>query len=208
MTTLRIIGRSSSHFTRCVRIFAHELDVAYTLVPIHDMLSCNSTDYAGNPALKMPILDSDQGAWFGALNICRELARRAGRESAIIWPEALSDRLAANAQELTLQGMATQVALVMNTVGSSPTTPGRPYDIKTRASLNNSLTWLDENLAAVLSQLREDRWLSYFEVTLFCFIKHLEFRSVLDTTALPRLQTFSQAFAQRASARATEYRFD
>ena len=31
---VRIFGRSSSHFTRCARVFAHELGVRYQLQPI------------------------------------------------------------------------------------------------------------------------------------------------------------------------------
>jgi len=39
MSTLRIVGRSSSLFTRLALIFAEELGVPVELVPIHDMTS-------------------------------------------------------------------------------------------------------------------------------------------------------------------------
>ena len=206
MKALRVLGRSSSHYTRCVRIFAHEFEQAYTFEPMLDLLSCSSADYAGNPAMRLPILIEDQDEWFGTLNICRQLVRRAHRESEVVWPEALSDRLATNALELTLQGMATEVTLIMGTLTASATPS--PYDVKNRASLNNIVNWLDENLESVLAQLRSDRRVSFLEVALFCFVTHLGFRDVLDTTAWPRLRTFCQAFAERRSARATEYRFD
>ena len=75
--TLEIIGRQSSHFTRMVRIFAAELGLPYSFTPIYDLLSREPGDYAGNPALKLPILRVGTEAVFGSLNICRVLSRRA-----------------------------------------------------------------------------------------------------------------------------------
>ena len=49
-----IVGRSSSHFTRLVRLFALELGVAYEFAPVYDLSSLDARDYAGNPALKLP----------------------------------------------------------------------------------------------------------------------------------------------------------
>jgi len=46
----------------------------------------NRADYGGNPALKLPALETDDGTWLGALNVCREASRRAGREAEIVWP--------------------------------------------------------------------------------------------------------------------------
>ena len=71
-----LVGRSSSHFTRIARIFAHELEVAYEFQPVLDLTSVNRADYADNPTLRVPILRTEAGTWFGALNICRALARR------------------------------------------------------------------------------------------------------------------------------------
>ena len=60
MTSLQIVGRRSSHFTRLTRIFAEELGLSYEVVPIYDMTAQDSEIYANNPALKLPILaDSD-----------------------------------------------------------------------------------------------------------------------------------------------------
>ena len=203
--SLRIAGRSSSHFTRVLRMFAHELQLEYAFEPILDLMSLSQEAYAGNPALKMPVLVTDEGAWFGALNGCRELARRARVKRRIVWPEDLTDRIASNAQELVLQGMATEVGLVMRTVAEPDVSDA--YTDKARRSLQQSLRWLEDELPRVLPQLPE-RDFSFLEVTSFCFVTHLEFRKVLDTSAYARLRELSREFEGRPSARATEYHFD
>ena len=75
--SVTIVGRSSSHFTRTLRMLALELDVPHSLAPLYDLGSRAAADYAGNPALKIPILVTKAGPWFGALPAARELARRA-----------------------------------------------------------------------------------------------------------------------------------
>src|SRR5687768_16863330 len=72
-----LFGRSSSHFTRVARIVAAELGVAYTFRVVPNLLSTNPSDYGGNPALRLPVLHTAEGEWFGALNICRALERQA-----------------------------------------------------------------------------------------------------------------------------------
>ncbi len=56
MSSLQIVGRRSSHFTRLTRIFAEELGLSYDVVPIYDMTPQDPSIYANNPALKLPIL--------------------------------------------------------------------------------------------------------------------------------------------------------
>src|SRR5690606_3789989 len=53
---ITIIGRQSSHYTRQVRLLAHELGVDYRLEPVHDLLGEDPAAYGGNPALKLPAL--------------------------------------------------------------------------------------------------------------------------------------------------------
>lgn len=202
--TLRIIGRSSSHFTRTVRVIALECGIVHGFQPLLDLMSQSSTDYGENPALKLPILETPHGAWFGALNISRELVRRAPEPVHVLWPEDFLNRIAANAQELVLQGMATEVALIMRGLPA----PGvSAVDDKARASLTNSLAWLDAQLPAAIRTL-SDRTVSFLEVSSFCFIRHLEFRKVADVSGYPNLCAFCDGFAARASARETEYKFD
>lgn len=199
--TLRIVGRSSSHFTRVVRMFAHELNVECGFIPVADLSSRNADHYADNPALKIPILETPEGPWYGTLNICRELARRAPTPREILWPEQLRDRKAANAQELVLQGMATEVALIMQAGSSGEIAiTGKAFD-----SLTNSLRWLDDNLTSVLQSSNS---LSTLELTTFCFVTHLDFRKVADVSPYHALQSFCLAFARRPSAQATPYRYD
>jgi len=203
---LRIAGRSSSHFTRTVRIFAHELSLDYAFEPILDLMAQSGAAYAGNPALKLPVLVTGDGAWFGALNICRELTRRANARARIVWPEDLSERVASNAQELVLQGMATEVGLIMRMLAERDTNGA--YADKTRLSLVNSVTWLEAHLPQVLQRLPPERSLSFLEVSAFSFVTHLGFRQVLNAAGYVRLQQFCREFGRRPSAQLTEYQFD
>src|SRR3712207_3283249 len=82
-----IIGRSSSHFTRVTRIFAAEMHVDYSFRVVRDLMSSNPEDYGGNPALKIPSLQTPRGVWFGSLNVCRELWRQANPRPRVVWPE-------------------------------------------------------------------------------------------------------------------------
>jgi glutathione S-transferase len=202
---LCIVGRPSSHFTRVTRLFAEELGLEYQFELVRDLLSRDSSDYAGNPALRLPVLKTPEGAWFGALNICRELARRSGRQLRVVWPEHLELPLLANAQELTLQGMATEVSLIMGALGG-PAEPG-PHAVKLRTSLMNTLAWLDQTLPDVLAALPAPRDLSFLEVTLFCFVEHLAFREVLPLERYKNLLEHGAAFRERPSAAKTPYQF-
>ena len=202
----RIIGRSSSSFTRVTRVFAAELGVAYELQVVRDLMSSNMADYAGNPALKLPALQTASGTWFGALNVCRALSRIATRDVRIVWPEALHEPLLSNAQELTVHALATEVALVMSKLGG--TAADSLHQAKMRTSLRNVMSWLDANVGAILAALPSDRNLSYLEVTLFCLVTHLEFREVLPVIDYPELALFCRRFGARSSALDTLYRFD
>lgn len=196
-----IVGRSSSHFTRVVRIFAHELGVEHDFEIVHDLSSRSARDYAENPALRLPILRRSGQVWFGALNICRELSRASTSRLRIVWPEELERPLLANAQELTVQAMSSEVELIMSGDAKSSVLDKR------RASLENSLLWLDEQIEAVIAAL-PSRDLSYLEATLFCLTEHLSFRQVLSTQPFGRLTAFCSSFSKRPSARATPFRFD
>ena len=201
-----IIGRSSSHFTRITRIFAAELRVDYSLRVVRDLMSSDPEDYGGNPALRIPSLQTPQGVWFGALNVCRELWRRSSLKPRVIWPEALDNPVSANAQELILQAMATEVTLVMSRMADAQTS--NAHQLKMRQSLLNILSWLEQHARSVFAALPPQRDLSYLEVTLFCLVSHLEFRDILPTDVYPELKAFCQRFATRASVRETPFRFD
>jgi glutathione S-transferase len=203
---LRLFGRSSSHFTRVVRVFAAELGVQYQLCVVHDLLSLDPADYGHNPALKLPVLQQSGASWFGALNICRVLARAAERDARLVWPEDATVPLLVNAQELVLQGMATDVTLVMSKVGGAGA--ASEHRSKLTTSLSNVLAWLETNVEAVLAGLPAERSLSYLEVTLFCFVTHLAFREIAPLEPYPKLRAFAERYGERASARSTSYRFD
>jgi len=207
MIPLQIMGRSSSHFTRVPLIFAYELGVTFEFVPILDMTPIDSAAYAGNPALKMPTLRREGALVFGAENICRTLAEIAQPPRRIVWPEQLADPIARNEQELVWHGMAAQVQLVFGTLVSKLPSDNL-YFVKARAGFEGALRWLNDNLGDVLGLLPVSRDVSLFEVTLFCLIEHLRFRSTVPTSPYPLLMRFAEAFAAKPAARRTVYRFD
>ena len=215
MSELVLVGRSSSHFTRVVRMFAIELGVEFTFRPLYDLTSLDVSLYGDNPALKIPVLLTETGPLFGAENICRELVRRARAKnikaktakrapgkSDVVLRGDLDSRLVANAEELTLHAMQTGVVIILGkTMGTAPAA-------KSVRSLENTLAWLDANIDDVVAALPDGRTVSFFEVALFCLTRHLPFRSVLDVKPYKKLGAFADAYGQRSSARETEYRVD
>lgn len=204
--TLRITGRSSSHFTRLVRVFALELGVTCEFAPVYDLASLDARDYAGNPALKLPVLTKGTATVFGAENICRVLAESAAEPRRIVWPEDVRDLQARNAQELVWHAMQAQVQLGFGTqIAKLPA--DSVYFVKAAAGLRNALAWLDERLQPVIDAL-PPRDLSVLEVSLFCLIEHLAFRVTVPLAPYAHLAAFAHEFGQRASAQSTTYRFD
>lgn len=204
MSHLELVGRSSSHFTRVARVFALELGVPHAFRPVFDLTSLDAAAYAGNPALKIPVLVDERGPLFGAENICRELARRSGKASGVVLRGDVGDRVVANAEELTAHAMAAEVSLIM----AGAVDDERAAPPKLSRSLANALAHLDANVDALLAALPRERALSFVEVALFCLVTHLPFRRVADVAPWARLGDFCRRFGERESARATEYRFD
>jgi glutathione S-transferase len=201
MSELVLVGRSSSHFTRTARIFALELEVAHAFRPVLDMTVLDPDAYGGNPALRVPVLVDERGPLFGSENICRELLRRSGKKNVVLRGES-SDRAVANAEELTLQTMSTEVTFITTRVA------GGSVGAKILPSIENCLRRLDDTVEEVLAALPRDRQLSFVETALFCLVTHLPFRNVMDVTRFGRLGDFCERFGRRASAKSTEYRFD
>ena len=204
MTT--IIGRQSSHYTRQVRMLAHELGLDYNLAPIHDLLGDDPQAYGGNAALKLPALRVGDTVVWGSDNAMRALARLApGGEARVAWPEQTTSPLAMNAHEVLAHAMAAQVDVVFHEMVAKR--PPDAVSAKRRTSLVNCLAWLDAHLDAVHAELPADR-IRCFDLGLFCLFEHLAFRNPIDTTAWQALQAFAAETGQRESARATPYRFD
>lgn len=207
MQPLQLYGRSSSHFTRVVRMLADELSVPMTMSVVHDVKQTGSEAFGGNPALKLPVLVRPQGTLAGTLNICRVVAESAPVEKRIVWPEDVKSDLARNADELMWNAMAQQVVLVLGTK-----LYGLPADnlffVKTRAGIEGSMRWLDAKLDAVLAELPAARDLSLFELALFCLCEHLVFRETVPLSRFPALQAWAATFAERPSAKKTGYAFD
>lgn len=207
MSPVRIVGRSSSHFTRVTLLFAHALGVPFELAPVLDMTHVDAAAYAGNPALKLPTLQRGGSSVFGAENICRALAELGDPKVRVVWPEELREDVARNAQELVWHGMAAQVQLVFGTIVAKLPADNL-YFAKCREGFAGALRWLDDNLAAALQALPSPRDVSLFEVTLFCLVDHLAFRETMALEAYPSLVRFAADFGARPSAQRTAYRFD
>lgn len=187
-------------------MFAHELEVPFTLVPVDDLQSVDPAAYAGNPAMKVPALRIGSSLLIGTENICRKLTEHAGRadDPRIVFPERATSDVVRCAQELTWHAMAAQVQLILGVkLGKLPA--DNVFFVKVRAGLEGSLAWLDEHLARALDELPKKRVLSLFEVTLFCLVEHLGFRRTLENEPPPGLRRFAAEFAARASARKTLY---
>jgi glutathione S-transferase len=207
MNDLQIVGRRSSHFTRMPLLFADELGVAVQVVPVYDMTAMAPEAYAGNPALKLPILRQGDTVLFGAQNICRALAERASHSARIVWPEEMRDALSRNAQELVWHSMAAQVQLVLGTsVCKLPADNG--YFTKARVGFEGALAWLDAHLEQALAALPAQCDLSMLEVSLFCLLDHLAFRPTVSLQGYSVLRRFTEAFAARPAAQRTVYQFD
>jgi glutathione S-transferase len=201
-----IVGRSSSHYTRVVRIFAAELGVVCSFVPVYDLTSREARDFGGNPALKLPVLTIGEAAAFGAENICRTLAEMAPQPRRIVWTEQLPELQARNAQELVWHGMQAQVQLVFGTQLARLPADNIYFD-KAADGLHNVLAWLDARIDAVLHGLPAHD-ISLLEVSLFCLLEHLAFRPTLSLAPYPRLAGFAEGFRARPSAQRTAYVFD
>ncbi len=74
---LKIVGRSSSHYTRVVLLHAELLGLQWSLQPVDDLQGQDPEKYAGNPAMKIPVLVDGSTTLFGTQNICRALCQRA-----------------------------------------------------------------------------------------------------------------------------------
>jgi glutathione S-transferase len=203
-STLVLVGRSSSHFTRTARIFALELGVTHDFRPVLDMTTTDSAVYADNPALKVPVLLDEHGPLFGTENICRELARRSGMRERVVLRGDVGDRFVANAEEMTLHAMQSSVAIITSALPGAAQQPPP----KVRASLENALAFLDANLARARDRLPPARALSFLETALFCLVTHLPFRDVMDPSGYAALRAFCDEVGARPAARATTYRFD
>ena len=200
MTDLLLFGRSSSQYTRLARMVAIEAGVPVVLRPIFDLGSLDPASYGENPALKMPVLVDERGPLFGTENVCRELVRRSKRNDVVMRGE-VGDRLVANAEELALHVMASDVAVVLARLGSE-----RP-PLKALRSIELCLDWLDARLDGLLATL-PPRKTSFVEIALFCATTHLPFREVMDVARWTSLGRFCARFAERESASQTPYAFD
>jgi len=205
-STLRLTGRSGSHFTRVVRIFAHELDLPLELDLVVDLLSLNVEDYGGHPALKIPTLHVGESALFGTENICIRLVEVAGRaeDPRIVLSRHLTTDLLRSAQELVWHSMSAQVQLILGVrVANLPI--DNPFFAKQKLGVVGALRWLEGHIDLVLGGLPVLREVSLFEVTLFCLIEHLLFRPMVSLDGLPKLRAFATGFSVRESAQRTPF---
>ncbi|MBM4778356.1 MAG: hypothetical protein GQE15_11695 [Archangiaceae bacterium] len=209
MNALRLTGRSGSHFTRVVRIVAHELKLPLELNVVVDLMSLDVKDYGGHPAFKIPTLHVGDAALFGTDNICNRLVELAGRadDPRIVRSGHLTTDLQRSAQELVWHAMSVQVQLIIG-VRIAKLPAENAFFVKARLGLHGAMKWLDERLDVVLAALPAPRDLSVFEVSLFCLVEHVEFRPMVPLDDFPNLRAFAKQFGVRESAQLTPYRAD
>jgi len=206
---LRLTGRSSSHFTRVARMFAHELSVPIELDVVRDLTGLDASSYGGHPGLKIPTLHAGGSVLFGTDNICLKLAEIAGRanDPRVVLGHQVTSDLVRSAQELVWHAMALQVQLVVG-VQFAKLPVENLFFAKATAGMQGALSWLDERFEQELAGLPAPRDVSVFEVTLFCLLEHLLFRPTISLDPSPKLRGFAATYALRESARRTVYRFD
>ncbi|MBL8940579.1 MAG: glutathione S-transferase N-terminal domain-containing protein [Archangium sp.] len=209
MTVLRLTGRNGSHFTRVVRVVAHELKLPLELNVVTDLMSLDVKDYGGHPAFKIPTLQVEDALLFGTDNICNRLVELAGRadDPRVVRSRHLTTDLLRSAQELVWHAMSVQVQLIIG-VRIAKLPAENAFFVKARLGLHGALAWLDERLDQVLAALPSPRDLSVFEVSLFCLVEHLEFRPMVPLDDFPGLRAFAKQFGERESAQLTAYRAD
>lgn len=205
-TDLALYGRSSSHYTRLVRVFAEEAGLALPLIPIHDLRDQDAAAYGGHPALKLPVLAEGEARVFGAETICRRLRTLAAAPDRLILPEHLADPDLANAQEVIWSAMQAQVQLAFG-IEVARLPADNVYFAKARTGLQGSLDWLGDRWPGLEARL-PPRAVSLIEASLFCLIEHLAFRPMAAWNLPQTLGDFAAAFGARDSARATPYGFD
>lgn len=201
----QLFGRSGSHFTRLVRIVAHEAAVDLPFLPIADIRSDDPVVYGGHPGLKMPTLHEGGEPVFGSLEICRRIVLASPTGLSVVWPEGLPSGLR-NGWELVTEAMQSQVQLAFGvTVCGLPA--DHLYFRKARQGLEGMLAWLEGRLPELLaSEPAAD--LSLFQASVFCLLEHIRFRPTFERLPLPRLDALRDTFARRPSAEATPYRLD
>lgn len=206
---LQLTGRSSSHFTRVVRMLAHELAVPIELDVVADLCGLDAANYGGHPGLKIPTLHVGDAMLFGTEHICRKLAEIAGRsdDSRVVLAHHVASEQLRNAQELVWHAMAAQVQLVVGTQLAN-----LPLDnvmmAKAHAGLAGTLSWLEDHVEPSLAELPAPRHISVLEVALFCLLQHIVFRPTVSLAGTPKLRRFASSYAFRESARCTVFRFD
>jgi hypothetical protein len=109
----QIVGRSSSHFTRVLRMFAEECGVSYDFQVVNSRFAEDPSDYGGNPGLRLPNLITTDGTTFGSLPGCRLISSLCAEPLQMVWPEQTPPLVASNAMELAVQGTSTKVSLIM-----------------------------------------------------------------------------------------------
>lgn len=206
---LRLIGRSSSHFSRVAALFAHELGLPFELEVVHDLTDRNEAAFGGHPGLKVPTLLFGECAIFGTENICNKLAELAHRSDdprVVLAKDVTTDSLR-NAQELVWQAMAAQVQLRLG-IHMANLPAENIFFGKASSGMTGALAWIERRLDHLIEELPAPRDISLFEVTLFCLIEHIGFRPTISLETFSQLRAFAAAFSERESARRTVFRFD
>lgn len=185
-----LFGTPRSHFTRVVRMVAHELGLSVPLVDVGDVGQL--VPFAGNPLMTVPVLEHEGARIWDTHHVCRYLVEQAGRDP--LGVESL-DVEGRNTLAVIFGVMGAEVRLILAARAGVPA-EGRPFD-KVRATVKAGLGFLD-------ARVDEDRRdLDYLAVATVAMWEHLLlFRNAVEADA-PRIDRWVRALSAHAAVRET-----
>ena len=192
----RLFGTPLSHFTRKIRILLSELGVEFDFVRPAGVLTTSSTDYGGNPLLRVPafvdgpvtVIDSDHIARY--LVGKHDAADRLGVCS--VSPEHLNRVGVVNGI------MANEVVLILAKRAGLDDLARVAYFRKLETAITSGLGWLDAHTEP------DAPGFGYADIATICMWQHVQHYELADgLEAYSRIAARVARFAERASVATT-----
>lgn len=181
----KLYGTPRSHFTRIVRVVAHELSLPLAWVDVGNVGAAEA--FGGNPLMQVPALDDDGHTIWGSDNVCRYLVERERKDP--VGVTALDWR-GRNLLSVIHGVMAAEVRLVLaERAGLS--TDGE-FFAKSRQTIRDGVAFVDTNL-------RDDGPLSYLQICAISMWDHLLLYDNAAPGQAPRIEALGQRLLDRAS---------
>jgi len=166
-----------SHFSRKVRIVLEELgiDCEYEYVP--DLLSADSSDFGGNPILRVPVLQDGQEWVVESDSIVRYLVEQydPGNDRFCLFSMSPLQR---DALAFISALMGAEVEILLAQRSGIQQVEQLSYFRRYFAVIRNCLSWLESNGSRVWT----DPGLSYLDIALICMWDHLRYCKTVETS--------------------------